>query len=198
MKIRWRRFGFIYAAQKSGEVSKTTSQLQDCFALELFPMLTRLIGMKKKLKWIFLVLVVLFGLLQLTNPARTNPPVVYDLPATNAPPHVAALLHAACYDCHSYETKWPWYSRIAPMSWLITQDVNEGRTHLNFSDWPKETDRAAKKLDRINEVIDYREMPPKKYTALHPDARLTEAQHQELLDWSETQSKIIGAVTPQP
>ena len=100
-------------------------------------MLALLIGMKKKLKWIFVALVVGFGLLQLTNPARTNPPVVNDLLATNAPPpHVAALLHAACYDCHSSETKWPWYSRIAPMSWLIAQDVNEGRKNLNLSDWP--------------------------------------------------------------
>jgi len=87
-------------------------------------MLVLLIGMKKKLKWIFVALVVGFGLLQFTNPARTNPPVVNDLPATNAPPHVAALLRAACYDCHSYESKWPWYSHIAPVSWLIAQDVN--------------------------------------------------------------------------
>jgi len=161
-------------------------------------MLARLIRMKKKLKWIFLALVVAFGLLQFTNPARTNPPVVNDLPATNAPPPVAALLHAACYDCHSSETKWPWYSRIAPMSWLIAQDVNEGRTHLDFSEWPQEPDRAAKKFDRINEVLDYREMPPKKYTALHPDARLSEAQHQELLDWSDAESKKLGAAVSQP
>ena len=152
-------------------------------------MLALLMGMKKKLKWIFGVLVAGFGLLQFTNPARTNPPVVNDLPVTNAPPRVAVLLRAACYDCHSYESKWPWYSHIAPVSWLIAQDVNEGREHLNFSDWPQDNARAAKKFDRINEVLDYREMPPKKYTALHPDARLTEAQHQELLDWSATEAE---------
>jgi hypothetical protein len=156
-------------------------------------MLARLIGMKKKLKWIFAALVVAFGLLQLTNPARTNPPVVNDLPATNPPPNVAALLHAACYDCHSYETKWPLYSRIAPSSWLVVSDVNEGRKHLNFSDWPQEPDRAAKKFDRINEVLDYREMPPKKYTLLHPEARLTDAQRQGLLDWSDAEAKRLQA-----
>ena len=161
-------------------------------------MLALLIGMKKKLKWIFVALVVMFGLIQLTNPARTNPPVVNDLPATNAPPQVVALLHAACYDCHSYETKWPWYSHIAPMSWLIAQDVNEGRQHLNFSDWPQDADRAAKKFDRINEVLDYRQMPPKKYTALHPEARLTEAQHRELLGWSEAESKKLNIPASQP
>ena len=142
--------------------------------------------MKQKLKWIFGALVVIFAGLQLTNPARTNPPVVNALPATNAPPPIAALLHAACYDCHSSETTWPWYSRIAPASWLVVSDVNEGREHLNFSDWPKDADRAAKKFDRINEVLGYREMPPKKYTLLHPEARLTEAQFKKLLDWSDT------------
>ena len=156
-------------------------------------MLAFLIGMKKKLKWIFAALVVGFGLLQLTNPARTNPPVVNDLPATNAPPPVAVLLHAACYDCHSYESKWPWYSHIAPVSWLITQDVNEGRQHLNFSGWPQDADRAAKKFDRINEVLDYREMPPKKYTALHPEARLSEAQRQLLLEWSTAEAERLRA-----
>ena len=101
------------------------------------------------------------------------------------PASVAADLRAACYDCHSHETVWPLYSRIAPVSWLIASDVNEGRQHLNFSDWPAEAARAAKNLDRINEVVDYREMPPKKYTLLHADARLTEAQRKDVLAWTE-------------
>ena len=161
-------------------------------------MLARLTGMRTKWKWIFGALVAGFGLLQLGNPARTNPPVVNDLPATNMTAHVAGLLHAACYDCHSHETKWPWYAHVAPMSWLIAQDVNEGRQHLNFSDWPPEPERAAKKFDRINEVLDYREMPPKKYTMLHPDARLTETQRQELLDWSAAEEKKLKAAAPPP
>ena len=149
-------------------------------------------------KWLFagagLGLVVLLGL-QATNPARTNPPVApgADLGATNPPPPaVAALLRAACYDCHSHETVWPWYAQIAPASWLVVSDVNEGRQHLNFSEWPHaDPARAAKKLDRINEVLDYREMPPTKYTMLHPNARLTEAQRQLLLDWSEAAAKQL-------
>ena len=90
--------------------------------------------MKKKLKWIFAVLVAAFLLLQLKNPPRTNPPIVSDLMATNPPPpQIAAMLHAACYDCHSHETKWPWYSHLAPMSWLVANDVNEGRNNLDLS-----------------------------------------------------------------
>ena len=141
----------------------------------------------KKLKIVFLLLPVIFVGLQFTNPARTNPPVVNDLAATNPPPaEITALLRAACYDCHSHETKWPLYSRTAPSSWLVVSDVNEGREHLNFSDWPTDPDRVAKKMDRINEVLGYKEMPPKKYTLLHPEARLTEAQFKKLLDWSDT------------
>jgi hypothetical protein len=141
--------------------------------------------MKKKLIWILAGGLALFAALQLFNPPRSNPPVQTDFIAAASPSaSVAASLRAACYDCHSHETAWPLYARLAPVSWLIASDVNEGRKHLNFSEWPADTARAAKNLDRINEVVDYREMPPKKYTLLHPDARLTEAQRKELLDWT--------------
>src|ERR1039458_1177211 len=123
--------------------------------------------MKKKLKWIFAALVAGFALLQFTNPTRTNPPVApgHDLMATNAPPpQIAALLHAACYDCHSNETKWPWYSRVAPLSWLVAHDVNEGRQHLNFSEWPRRfPDQAARRFDAISDEVDHGDMPPGKY-----------------------------------
>lgn len=153
--------------------------------------------MKKKLKFVFIGAVVIFLALQFFNPARTNPPVINDCIAAAKPPaDVAASLRAACYDCHSSETKWPLYSRIAPSSWLVVGDVNEGREHLDLSDWPTEPDRVAKKLDRINEVLGYREMPPKKYTILHPEARLTEAQLKAIMDWTEAAGKKIEADAP--
>jgi hypothetical protein len=152
--------------------------------------------MKKKLKWIFAALIVAFALLQLTNPARTNPPVVSDLMATDAPPpHVAAMLHAACYDCHSNETRWPWYSRVAPMSWLIANDVKEGRENFNLSDWPNDNPkRAAKRLENMSEEIDNGEMPPKKYTAIHKDARFTDSQRKELTDWLDAEASRLKAL----
>jgi hypothetical protein len=154
---------------------------------------------KKKLKWAAIVVVAGFVLLQLTNPAHTNPPVVHDLAASSPPPpEIATLLHAACYDCHSYETKWPWYSRIAPASWLVTSDVVEGRENFNFSEWPQDPTKAAKKFERINEMLDYREMPPKKYTLLHADARLTEDQRKAIMDWTAaTADKLRTASTNQ-
>jgi hypothetical protein len=141
--------------------------------------------MKQKLICVLAGGLALFAALQLFNPPRSNPPVQTDFLAAVSPPAaVAASLRAACYDCHSHETAWPLYARLAPVSWLIASDVNEGRQHLNFSEWPADAARAAKNLDRMNEVVDYREMPPKKYTLLHADARLTEAQRKELLDWT--------------
>jgi hypothetical protein len=118
--------------------------------------------------------------------------------ATNAPPpQVAAMLHAACYDCHSSETKWPWYSRVAPMSWLIANDVNDGRRNLNLSDWPNDNPtRAAKRLEDMSEEIGYGEMPPKKYTAIHTDARLTPSQLKELTDWLDSEASRMKASAP--
>ena len=75
--------------------------------------------------------------------------------------------------------------------------MNEGREHFNFSDWPVEPELVAKKLDRINEVLDYKEMPPKKYTLLHPEARLTEAQRKAIMDWTDAATKKLEAAAPQ-
>jgi hypothetical protein len=152
--------------------------------------------MKKNLTWILASALALFAALQLFNPSRSNPPVKTDFIAAASPPtSVTASIRAACYDCHSHETVWPLYARIAPVSWLIASDVNEGRKHLNFSDWPVDTARAAKNLDRMNEVVDYREMPPKKYTLLHAEARLSEAQRKAVLDWTGAMADKLRAAT---
>lgn len=148
--------------------------------------------MKKKLKWIVVALVVIFLLLQLTTPARTNPPVVRDISVNTAvPTDVAASFHAACYDCHSYETKWPWYAHIAPASWLVISDVNNGRDNFNFSEWPDDSAHIAKRLDHIHDMIENHEMPPQKYTLVHPEARLTEDQRKAIMDWTETMANQL-------
>jgi hypothetical protein len=153
--------------------------------------------MKNRMKWILALLVASFALLQLANPSRTNPPLVagHDLMATNPPPpEIATLLHHACYDCHSDETKWPWYSHVAPVSWLVANDVTRGRERLNFSDWPRELpERAAKRLERISEEVDYQDMPPAKYTLMHPEARLTAGQRQQLIQWADQETTRLKA-----
>jgi hypothetical protein len=156
--------------------------------------------MKRHLKWVLPGVIIVFALLQFTNPARTNPPLPTDgdIAATNPPPpEITALLHAACYDCHSYETKWPWYSHVAPVSWMVVSDVNDGRERLNFSDWPHALpERAAKRLDRISEEVGYKDMPPGKYTLIHSAARLTENQRQQLIHWAEQESEKLKAANP--
>jgi hypothetical protein len=146
--------------------------------------------MKKYLKWFFVAAVAVFALLQLTNPAHTNPPVKTDFIATlNPPPEVAGMLRAACYDCHSDATRWPWYSHIAPVSWQVVQDVNEGRKHVNLSEWPaNQPDLARKKLEHMSDEIDQGDMPLAKYTLIHTDARLTAAQRDELTQWLDAQA----------
>jgi hypothetical protein len=151
--------------------------------------------MKKMVKWIFGAVVVAFALLQFTNPTRTNPPVVHDFLAANMSPlEITGMFRAACYDCHSYETKWPWYSHVAPVSWLVASDVKEARRYLNFSEWPiDDPDRAASRLENISEQLGYKEMPPVEYKLMHPAAWLTTAQREQLIQWVNQKAAQLKA-----
>ena len=108
-----------------------------------------------------------------------NPPVVLE-PSWDAP-RTRALAKDACFDCHSNETTWPWYANFAPVSWLVQYDVMEGRRHLNFSDW-RRGERKGEKVKELREVLSEGEMPPLPFLLLHPEARLSDAQKQQLLD----------------
>jgi mono/diheme cytochrome c family protein len=125
---------------------------------------------KRLVVGIGLVLVVVFLAIQLVPYGRdhTNPAVVsepaWDSPATRA------YAVTACFDCHSNQALWPWYSNIAPVSWLIQRDVDEGRVALNYSDWGR-----AQEGDESAEAVSEGEMPPFVYILTHPDARFSEA-----------------------
>lgn len=148
--------------------------------------------MKRIFKWGIPGLVIVFAALQSVQPARTNPPVKTDfLKTTAAPPDVAAMLRASCYDCHSDETRWPWYSYVAPISWQIAQDVNHGRRHVNLSEWPDKPDLARKKIQDMSDEIDDGDMPMKKYTLIHKDARLTTKQRERLTQWLDAQASVL-------
>ncbi len=107
--------------------------------------------------------------------AHTNPTVTAE-PAWDSP-QTRALAARACFDCHSNETAWPWYTSVAPFSWLTQHDVDEGRATLNFSEW----DRPQEAGD-IAEVIAGGEMPPWYYSVLHSGARLSDQEKQQLID----------------
>ena len=153
--------------------------------------------LKKFLKWFFGVLAVLAVALQFFNPSLKNPPVepVHDLMATNPPPpEVATLLRQACYDCHSYETKWPWYAHVAPISNWIVGHMNEGREHLNFSEWSHgDSYRSRKRLNRIGDAVESGGMPLPSYTWIHREARLTAEQRGRILKWAEQEAQRLRA-----
>lgn len=126
--------------------------------------------MGKIFKIIFVLLVLSFIGVQYIEVDRTNPLVKADL---NAPLEIKNIFKAACYDCHSYETKWPWYSKVAPISWLVVDDVNEGRKRLNFSEWGTLYSGKREELKKkIWEQVATEEMPLTIYTYLHPNAKL--------------------------
>lgn len=120
---------------------------------------------------------------------HSNPPVMQE-PLWDRP-ETRALTQRACFDCHSNETVWPWYSNIAPVSWLVYRDVSEGREHFNFSEWDMhpslpegegEGGQHQHGPDVIEDVLRSGEMPPRTYLLLHPEARLSEEEIQLLID----------------
>ena len=133
----------------------------------------------------FLLGVVVFlVIIQIFPARRTNPPVRSDI---KAPAAVKAILRRACYDCHSHETRWPWYSRVAPVSWWLVSHVNEARGDLNFSEWPAfDRELLGMALRDIEKQISEDKMPLPSYRIMHPPARLSEAERQALIDWARS------------
>jgi cytochrome c551/c552 len=118
---------------------------------------------------------------------RDNPPVTGPI---QAPAPIAATLRRACFDCHSHETTWPWYSRIAPASWLVAHDVHEGREHVNFSTWMSlSPDEQRKRFLKMAEEIEKGAMPPGIYTPMHPDARLSLQDITTIAEWARGSAK---------
>ena len=110
------------------------------------------------------------------GPNRENPPVLAEPPWVGE--QTRALFFAACGDCHSNETAWPWYSHVAPASWLLAHDVEEGREHFNVSEWGREKQDA----DEAVEMLEEGEMPLLLYWLTHGPARLSKEEERQLLD----------------
>jgi hypothetical protein len=144
-------------------------------ALEGLPML------RKTVRWACIGVVILLLGIQVVPYGRnhTNPPVGKEPPW--ASPQARALAVRACYDCHSNETVWPWYSNIAPVSWLLQYDVDEGRRKLNFSEWDRPQRKAREAAKKVREW----EMPPPYYAAFHPKAWLMGAKRAGLVQGLE-------------
>jgi hypothetical protein len=135
--------------------------------------------MKKKIiLWAIIAIVLLGILIQLIPlPGRGNNPPVAAEPKWDSP-QTRALAKRACFDCHSNETVWPWYSYVAPVSWLVYRDTMAGRSRLNFSEW----NNSQRGAGEIAEVLQEGEMPPMIYLPMHPSAQLTAAEKQQLVN----------------
>jgi hypothetical protein len=121
----------------------------------------------------------------------TNPPIINE-PNWNSL-ETRTLTERACFDCHSNETALPWYSTIAPVSWLIYQDISKGREEMNFSEWRLRSKKAEHLKDEIKEVISDGEMPPWFYLPLHPEAKLTMEEKKMLIEG--LQETVINSIT---
>ena len=103
---------------------------------------------------------------------------------TNPPNGIVVTLKNACYDCHSYETQYPWYSRIAPVKFWLQDHIVDGRRHLNFSEWGNyDAERKEHKLEELAEEVEKKEMPLDSYTWTHSEARLTDKERTEFVNW---------------
>jgi hypothetical protein len=137
--------------------------------------------MKRRSKFALLGLLAVVLLMQVPQTDHSNPPTLADL---QAPAEVTAVLHQSCYDCHSNQTNWPWYSYVNPVGWLVGRDVHEGREHLNFSEWESLDARKRYHMKaEILEVIESGEMPMSIYLIMHGDAALTQKDKNILETW---------------
>lgn len=139
-------------------------------------------------KRILLVIAVLFIAIQFIRPRRNTDPrppgkddfIVHYQP----PPAVARTLQNACYDCHSNNTRYPWYAQIQPTAWWLKGHIDEGKEELNFSEFGTYSAKdKGQKLNSISDEVFNRKMPLRSYTWLHADARLSDAQISELSEW---------------
>ena len=121
------------------------------------------------------------GLMQLKPVARINPPITGDI---EAPPRIEATLRRSCYDCHSNETHWRWYSAIAPVSWIVANHVELGRKEINFSGWNSYYPATRRrKLEWMGRALHEEIMPPLSYRIIHPDSQLSDQDRAALEQW---------------
>jgi hypothetical protein len=154
--------------------------------------------MRLPLKRILPVAVVAVVAMQIIRPARnlsTAPPGKNDIVTLYPPPpEVRHLLAVACYDCHSNNTRYPWYADVQPVGWWLKSHIDEGKDRLNLSEFGSYSlNRQGKKFGAIADQLTDRVMPLRSYTWIHRDAVLTDAQNNALIDWAESmQEKVEG------
>lgn len=151
--------------------------------------------MKMFVKFFLLILILALVIIQFIKP-NTNNPVEdkgkFITSHLQIPDNIYNQIEKSCFDCHSYRTKWPWYSKISPLVYLIKSDVEAGREQLNFSAWGDyDKSRMMDKLDGIDTEVKDGEMPISMYLPLHPEAKLSESDKKILVDWAQTSKEQL-------
>jgi hypothetical protein len=131
------------------------------------------------MKKLLIVLIIIFVGIQFIPVERTNPPVKSEI---DAPAEVKNIFRRACYNCHSNETDWVWYTKIALISFLTADDVKKGRRHLNFSEW--NINKEAKAKEAIWDEVRDEEMPPWQYKIMHSESKLTQKEKNIINNWA--------------
>ena len=156
--------------------------------------------MRKAFKWVVTILAIGFVVAQFfpmarTNPAFTSAQTIENV--VNVPPDVHATLMRACGDCHSNLSQWPWYSHVAPTSWLVVGHVNDGRTHINLSTWVHPGKEPKDSIDRLKAMCDEVQsggMPLTSYTLVHWNSKLSADDVKRICEWSEAEQKRLAGV----
>ena len=113
-------------------------------------------------------------------------------------PETLAIVQRACQNCHSQNTKWPWYGHVAPVSWLLAHDVQQARSHMNLSHWQDySTDDRLRLLSAVGSAVRNRVMPPQRYLLLHPEARLNVGERQQIYRWTRTERRRLSGSQAQ-
>ncbi len=146
--------------------------------------------MKKILKFTllaFLVLAIIIQFIPVAVPENSEDLSRDLLQTSDVPEEVTYILKTSCYDCHSMQTNYPWYTHLAPASWLLIKDVNNGREDLNFTEWNSLSKRKQlRSLNDIAEVVESKEMPMPIYTVIHRDAILDEVEISMVVNWAKS------------
>jgi hypothetical protein len=148
--------------------------------------------MRTRWKWLFAICLIAAAI-QLIRPDTSNPPVNTSqtiqagLPVD---PAVSALFARSCNDCHSNLTAWPWYSKVAPVSWMIVSDVRRGRGDLNFSEWGAyPAEKQQELLKEICQQVSDKEMPGSIYVLMHPASKLSDTDIRSICTWTQSLTK---------
>ena len=143
----------------------------------------------KIIKKIAIALLVIFVGMQFFRPEKNQAEgdyVAAFIEETQPSPEVKGILKTACFDCHSANTEYPWYNNVAPVSYWLAEHIEDGKKHLDFSDWENYTDKKKDhKLEEVVEEVKKGGMPLNEYTWTHADARLTQEQIIALEEWAE-------------